>query len=514
MTSVDGDQSQTDFPEDRPPAGPSILVIFGAAGDLTRRLLLPALYNLKAAGLLPENFAILGVARAEKEDAGFRSEMEEHLREFATVDVDKDRAAKLLDNLFYVRGDFDTDETFAKVKVRLEEIDQACGTGGNYLFYLATAENYFAEIPKALSRLGLLDESNGWRRVIVEKPFGHGLKSARELNTELWSVLKEEQIYRIDHYLGKETVQNIMVFRFANGFFEPIWNREHIDHIQITVAETVAVETRGAFYDKAGALRDMIPNHMFQLLAMTAMEPPTCFEADAVRNEKNKVIQSIRRFTSAEDIRRCAVRGQYVTGMVGGKLVGAYREADRVDHRSRTETYAALKLTIDNWRWAGMPFYLRTGKALPRRTTEIAVQFKQAPFAMFRDTPVDKLKPNRIILHIQPDEGINLSFGAKVPGPQVRMKAVDMQFRYKDFFDAPRTTGYETLIYDCMMGDGTLYQRADFVEAGWSVVQPVLDYWASSSGSIPFYEAGSSGPAESDAMIAGDGRRWRDIAKE
>src|SRR6202043_2886720 len=370
----------------------------------------------------------------------------------------------------------------------------------------------FANVVRRLAQARLLMEAEGrWRRVIIEKPFGRDLSSARELNREILQVASESQIYRIDHYLGKETVQNIMVLRFANGLFEPLWNRDHVDHVQITVAETLGVEHRGAFYDHIGALRDMVPNHLFQLLALTAMEPPVCFEADAVRSEKSKVLQCTHQF-SPEDAWRNAVRGQYSTGIIDGGRIPAYRDSPGVAPDSTTETYVALKLMIDNWRWAGVPFYLRTGKALRAQNTEVAIKFKQAPFAMFRATPIDRLAQNFLILGIQPDECISLQFNAKVPGPTITLSGVGMTFKYEDYFQVAPSTGYETLIYDCMIGDAILFQRADGIEAGWRVVQPFIDAWRHAGGQgLATYPAGSEGPKEADELLARDGRRWRPI---
>ena len=378
------------------------------------------------------------------------------------------------------------------------------------LFYLATPPSVFAPVIAHLGEAGLLQErANGWRRVIIEKPFGTDLRSARELNRKILSVMSEKQIFRIDHYLGKETVQNIMVFRFGNGIFEPLWNRNHIDHVQITVAETVGVETRGKFYDATGALRDMVPNHLFQLLELTAMEPPTCFDADAVRTEKSKVLDAVHSF-GVRDAKRNVVRGQYTAGTVGGKAVKAYRQSPDVALDSKTETYVALKLMMDNWRWAGVPFYLRTGKALGTRRSEIVIRFKQAPFVLFRDTPIERLTPNDLVLHIQPEEGVTLSIGAKKPGPKVMMGGVELRFDYKDYFEVAPSTGYETLIYDCMTGDTTLFKRAEEIEAGWRIVQPLIDLWSDGKVDAPSpYTAGSQGPAEADELLACDGRSWR-----
>jgi glucose-6-phosphate 1-dehydrogenase len=495
-----------------PPPPPCILVIFGAAGDLTKRLLAPALYNLRRAKLLPEHFALIGVARHDENDESFRRDLGAALGKLTQGEAVAGDAQWLTERMHYVRGDFDDPAAYKKLAQILAEKDEAYHTGGNCLFYLATPATVFAAIVRRLGEAGLTREAEGqWRRVIVEKPFGSDLPSAQALNRELLSVLAESQIYRIDHYLGKETVQNIMVFRFANGFVEPLWNRDHIDHVQITVAETVGVERRGKFYDATGALRDMVPNHLFQLLTLTAMEPPSCFDADALRSEKAKVLDAVHRFGHA-DARTNVVRAQYGAGAIAGKEILAYRQAQDVAPQSLTETYVALKLMIDNWRWAGVPFYLRTGKALARQRTQISIQFKQAPLALFRDTPVERLTPNDLTLHIQPDEGVTLRISAKIPGTTLRIGGVEMKFNYADYFKAAPSTGYETLIYDCMIGDASLFQRADNIEAGWRVVQPVLDAWAEDrASSLPIYAAGSAGPAEADALLTRDGRRWRAI---
>jgi glucose-6-phosphate 1-dehydrogenase len=496
----------------KPPA-PCILVIFGAAGDLTKRLLVPALYNLRRAGLLPEQFALIGIARNDKDDETFRRDLGAALHEFVTGEVAADDWQWLAERMHYIRGEFD-DPAFYKTLTRfLAETGKTHRTGGNCLFYLATPAKVFATIVRRLGDVGLVREAEGqWRRVIIEKPFGSDLRSAQALNREILGVLAESQVYRIDHYLGKETVQNIMVFRFANGLFEPLWNRDHIDHVQITVAETVGVERRGKFYDATGALRDMVPSHLFQLLTLTAMEPPSCFGADALRSEKAKVLDAVHHF-SRESARANVVRAQYGAGTVEGKEIGPYRRAPNVAPDSVTETYVALKLMIDNWRWASVPFYLRTGKALATRRTEIAIQFKQAPLALFRDTPVERLTRNDLTLHIQPDEGATLRFSAKIPGPSVHIGGVEMKFNYEDYFKASPSTGYETLIYDCMIGDAMLFQRADNIEAGWRVVQPLLDAWAEDRASeLPIYPAGGMEPSEAEALITRDGRRWRTIS--
>jgi glucose-6-phosphate 1-dehydrogenase len=497
-----------------PPAPPCAMVIFGAAGDLTARLLVPSLYNLARSGLLPDAFAVIGVARAEKATERFRGEVDGIVRRYASTAEECAACDWLGPRTYYQTGTFEDPATYAALRDRLAEVARRHGTGGSVLFYLATAPDYFAPIVRRLAAAGLLEEAEGggWRRVIVEKPFGRDLDSALALNRELRRFLREDQIWRIDHYLGKETVQNILVFRFANGMFEPVWNRDHIDHVQITVAETVGVEQRGTFYDATGALRDMVPNHLAQLLALIAMEPPTCFAADAVRAEKVKVLEAVRHL-APEDAMAEAVRAQYGPGEMDGKPVPGYREEPQVAPDSTTATYVALKLVVDNWRWAGTPFYLRTGKRLAKRVSEIAVQFKPAPHLMFRGTAVERMAANQVVMHIQPDEGVSLRFEAKVPGPTLRVGDVAMRFNYRDYFEAPPRTGYERLIYDCMTGDATLFQRADFVEAGWSIVQPLLDAWAAHPAEgLAAYPAGSWGPPEADALLERDGRRWRTIA--
>src|ERR1700730_9040249 len=494
------------------PADPCSFVIFGASGDLTHRLLVPALYNLAADGLLPEVFCVIGVARTPLSNEKFREDLGKALREFAKRKVDDGVAAKLFACVSYLDGEAEDPKTYKRLGQALERAEHARATNGNRLFYLATPPAAFAPISIRLAQSGLARENNGaWRRIIIEQPFGTDLASARELNRELLEVLREHQIYRIDHYLGKETVQNILALRFANGLFEPIWNRDHIDHVQITVAEALTIEYRGRFYDSTGALRDMVPNHLFQLLSFVAMEPPVRFEANAVRAEKAELLDATQ-VPSEADALRNAVRAQYTDGYIANKRVEAYRKAKDVRPDSTTETYVALKLMIDNWRWAGVPFYLRTGKALRAQLTEVAIKFKQAPFAMFRDTPVDRLAQNFLILGIQPDQCISLRFNAKVPGPTVTLAGVGMTFKYQDYFETAPSTGYETLIYDCMIGDAFLFQRADGIEAGWRVVQPFLDAWrhAGAQG-VATYPAGSEVQKEADELLARDDRRWRPI---
>ncbi|HYM74465.1 MAG TPA: glucose-6-phosphate dehydrogenase [Candidatus Dormibacteraeota bacterium] len=488
-------------------AGPCIFVLFGAAGDLTKRKLIPALFNLVKAKLLPDTFAVMGVSVDDLDVEGFRKQVSEFLP------TNDDAALSWLRNrLFYERGDFGDPNTFEKLRNRLAAIDADAHTEGNYLFYLATAPKFFAAIVQQLGKAGLSKQESGhWRRIVIEKPFGTDLESAKALNRDIKAVLQENQIFRIDHYLGKETVQNIMVFRFDNAIFEPIWNRRYIDHVQITNAETVGVERRGAYFDNAGTLRDMVPNHVMQLLSLTAMESPVSFSADAVRNEQAKVLHSLQSLNS-EDVLQNSVRGQYGDGAIADERVPRYRSEPGVNPESRTETFVALKLNIDNWRWAGVPFYLRTGKRLAQRHTEIAIHFKRMPFELFRNAPFHTLHTNTLVIQIQPVEGISLSFGAKIPGPVLRVGSVDMSFEYSKYFGADAYTGYEVLLYDCMIGDATLFQRADMVEAGWSVIDPVLDVWkALPPRKFPNYASGSWGPAESDQLLGADNRQWRKI---
>src|SRR5215472_2968327 len=504
---------QTQTPAHQAP--PCTLVIFGAGGDLTKRLLMPAIYNLSKAKLLSDKFAIIAVDRTPKPVDAFRNYLADGIRSFvsdtasapATEPFDKEAWEFVASRITHFAGDITQSDTYARLHGVVEKI------GGNVIFYLAVPSQLFGTIIEHIGAVGLTEEKDDcFRRVIIEKPFGTDLSSARALNARILKVLSESQIYRMDHFLGKETVQNIMVLRFANGIFEPIWNRDHIDHVQITVAETVGVELRARFYEQTGALRDMVPNHVFQLLSMTAMEPPNSFDADAVRTEKHKVLEAVHPLDDA-DVRRNTVRGQYSSGKLGDALDKAYREELFFDRDSTTETYIAIRFGIDNWRWAGVPFYLRTGKRMTRRTTEIAIQFKQAPFALFRDTPVDILTPNVLVLHLQPDEGASLQFGAKIPGPEIALGGVRMDFHYKDYFKTEPSTGYETLVYDCMIGDQMLFNRAEGVEAGWEGVQRILDWWHDDK-TVPLetYAAGSAGPEAADNLLWRSGRQWRPIA--
>jgi glucose-6-phosphate 1-dehydrogenase len=490
-------------------AGACVMVLFGAAGDLTKRKLVPALFNLVKAKLLPKDFAVLGVSVDDLTIEQFRAQVTGFLPE---EDRGNEDWRWFTDRLFYQRGEFSDPNTYATLATRLGELDRDRQTGGNYMFYLATSPKFFGPIVQHLGAAGLSKQENKqWRRVIIEKPFGHDLESAKALNREIKSVLSEDQIYRIDHYLGKETVQNIMVFRFDNAIFEPIWNRRYVDHVQITNAETVGVEQRGGYFDTAGTLRDMVPNHLMQLLSLTAMESPASFQANAVRNEQAKLLHAIQMLDS-EDVLNRTVRGQYGPGVEGGEQVPGYRQEAGVSPDSRTETYVAMKLTVDNWRWAGVPFYLRTAKRMAKRHTEIAIQFKRTPFELFRDSAFHRLKTNTLVIRIQPVEGISLSFGAKIPGAILKVGSVDMSFEYSKYFGADAHTGYEVLLYDCMIGDATLFQRADMVEAGWSVVDPMLDVWtALPPRKFPNYAAGSWGPKDADELLERDERHWRTI---
>jgi glucose-6-phosphate 1-dehydrogenase len=494
-------------------ADPSTVVIFGATGDLTKRKLLPALYNLAHRHALPDRFTVVAVGRKPTTDEALREQVRQDLRDFGPPTLDAAVTDWFVARIFSAFETLEDLPSYQSLSDRLDAVEASDGARAGRLFYLATPPDAIADIVLRLGAVGLLDErAGGWRRVIVEKPFGRDLASAVALNRELRADLDERQIYRIDHYLGKKTVQNLMAFRFGNGIFEPIWNRRYVDHVQITVAETVGVEERGRYYDSAGALRDMVQNHMLQLLALTAMEPPISFRADDVRDERVKVLHAVHRLRP-EEVAGCFVRAQYGTGEAGGRTAAGYRAEPNIGPGSTTETYVALKLTVDNWRWADVPFYLRTGKRLAARTSEIVLQFQRPPMRLFQGSPVEGLEPNRLVIHVQPDEGISLSFQAKVPGPEMTLGRVDMSFAYRDYFAGAPATGYETLLYDCMIGDQTLFHRADSVEAGWSVVAPLLDAVAERPGApLHEYPAFSQGPPEADALLARDGRRWRPLA--
>ena len=495
------------------PSGPCAMVIFGAGGDLTKRKLMPALYNLAQGNLLPEQFAMVGVSIESYSSEEFRDLITKDIREFGDVTVDPRTWSEFVKKLHYVSGDFGDPALYKKLGDKLAQVEKEDGTEGNVLFYMATAPAFFTQVVRQLGAAGLTkQEEHKWRRVVIEKPFGHDVASAVELNHELLQVLEEKQIYRIDHYLGKETVQNILAFRFANGIFEPVWNRRYVDHVQVTVAEELGVEMRGGYYEKAGALRDMVPNHIFQLITLTAMEPPISFDADAVHDEQTKVLRAIQPL-SPERVLDQAVRGQYDAGVINGKHVPAYRAEPNVAPDSNTPTFVAMALHIDNWRWAGVPFYLRTGKRMAKRVTQVVIRFRRPPFVLFRKTSVNSITPNELVINIAPTEGICLNFEAKVPGPVVRLGAVNMNFQYSDYFGTTPSTGYETLLYDCMMGDPTLFQRADMVEAGWAVVQPILDVWkALPARDFPNYAAGSWGPQQADDLLRREKREWRDPA--
>ncbi|MBT9331077.1 glucose-6-phosphate dehydrogenase [Paracidobacterium acidisoli] len=487
---------------------PCVVVIFGASGDLTKRKLLPALFHLEQSKLLPEQIRIVGVARRDL-GSSFAADMREGILEFGGVTEGAEKLDEFIGKVSYHAMNFDDGEGYAKLKELLEGYDREFGTRGNRLFYLATAPEYFSDIIHRLGDHGMSHPEKGTARVIIEKPFGHDLESARELNDDVNRVFDENQIFRIDHYLGKETVQNILVFRFANGIFEPIWNRNYVDHVQITAAENIGIEGRGPFYEKAGALRDVVQNHVMELLSFVGMEPPVSFAADEVRSEKVKLWKAIRPI----DIQN-VVRGQYGPGTVGGKAVKGYREEERVDPKSQTETYAAVKLEIENWRWAGVPFYLRAGKRLAKRVTEVTVQFRQPPLLLFGggSNGACDIQPNRITMRIQPDEGISLRFGAKVPGPETAVCPVVMDFSYANAFGTSSANGYERLLLDAMLGDATLFAHRDGVEATWSLYTPVLEAWANKvPKTFPNYASGAWGPQCGDDLLERDGRAWHKL---
>ncbi len=492
------------------PADPCVMVIFGASGDLAKRKLIPALYNLARDKLLSPNFAVVGFATRDWTTDTLRAHFDEAMEEQAKGSTATEIWTWLRERIYYVSGSLQDPTAYQRLGTQIEAAARAHATGNNHFYYLAVAPQFIGEIVRHLGESGLAREENGyWRRVNIEKPFGRDLQSARALNVDIRKTLDERQIYRIDHYLGKETVQNLMVFRFGNSIFEPIWNRSYIDHVQITAAETLGVEKRGGYYETSGTLRDMVPNHIFQLISLTAMEPPISFAADSVRDEQTKILDAIQVPTPEEVLTR-TVRGQYGEGVVNGQKLPAYRAEENVAPNSPTETFVAMKLGIDNWRWADVPFYLRTGKRMAKRLTEIVIQFKRPPFKLFRKAGMENLTTNQLVIRIQPDEGISLRFGTKVPGPTMQQAPVEMDFSYADYFGAAPSTGYERLLYDCMIGDQTLFQRADMVEAGWSIINPVLDVWqALAPRSFPNYAAGSWGPREADDLLARDGHAWR-----
>lgn len=494
---------------------PCIFVIFGASGDLTKRKLIPALYNLRCVGLLPRQFAIIGVAITPGDDASFRAKITEDIKQFATHAVDKTLWEQFAADCHYISGDFNDPAVFQALKARMEEIQKAKNMPGNAVFNLAVTPTLFGTVVAQLGAAGLLAEGrDAYRRVIIEKPFGHDLASARALNNDLHKHLDESQIYRIDHYLGKETVQNIMVFRFANMIFEPNWNRRYVDSVQITVAESLGVENRGAYFDHYGVLRDMVQNHMLSVLSLIAMEPPSSISGDAVRNEKVKVLEAIRPMEPEEVIEN-TIRGQYDTGIIDGVEVPAYRSEPSVTPDSATETYVAMRLFVENWRWADVPFYLRSGKRLAKHMTQIVIRFKRAPLMLFGEEAQSATGgPNALVLNIQPDESITIRIRAKRPGPSVCVNTIPLGFDYKQYGDAEQpTTGYETLLHDCMIGDMTLFHREDSVDASWRIVNPILDVWgALPPRDFPDYDAGTWGPEAADKLLARDGRSWENPA--
>jgi glucose-6-phosphate 1-dehydrogenase len=515
MTIIAAPHSQFDpeVPSQEPnPAGPCVMVIFGVTGDLTKRLLFPALYNLARHRLLPEQFAIVGFAASEQSNEQLRKQLVDHLKQSIGLGADADSIHWLTSRVRYVASDFESPAGWDRLQDALNEVDAEYQTAGNYLFYLATAPEFFLVVTNRLAHAGLLnDGQKHWRRIVVEKPFGHDLPSARELNRELLRLTREDQIYRIDHYLGKETVQNIMVMRFANGVFEPIWNRRYIDHVQITVAESAGIDRRGRYYDQTGALRDMVPNHLAHVLALTAMEPASSFSPPALQNEQVKILESVPPL-NPEECLLCVVRGQYAPGIVSGTLVPGYYEAPFVRPDSQTETYVAMKFAVDTWRWSGVPFYMRTGKRLRRRNTEVVIQFRNPPLELFRRSGASLPQANSLVIGIQPEENICLEFHAKKPGPRIQTSSAAMNFDYRMYFGAENRTGYETLLYDAMIGDSSLFKRADMIEAGWAIVQPILDAWAAGRGGpLHQYPAGSDGPEAADALIQADGRAWRPL---
>ena len=497
--------------------GPCTMVIFGASGDLTRRKLLPAIYALTHEGLLGDRFAVIGFARREMSDEAFREEMRRAVEKFSRVPVKPEVWSGLAPRIHYARGDFGDGAAYQHLAAACAEADRHHGTEGNRLFYLATPPAAYATIVRELGQAGLVTPSwdgAGWSRIIVEKPFGRDLATAQALNRDILEAFQERQIYRIDHYLGKETVQNILAFRFGNSIFEPLWNRRYVDHVQILVAEDLGVEGRGGYYDSAGALRDMVQNHMLQLLALIAMEPPSTFEAEAVRDEKVKVFRAIRP-VPVDRLPEVAVRGQYVSGTVRGRRVPAYADEPNVAEETATETYVALRLEVDNWRWAGVPFFLRTGKALPKQATEATTQYRRPPLLLFEHAPHpghqpgDELEPNRLTLRIQPEEGISLRVGLKPPGPRIQLVPARLGFSYREAFGVDPAEAYERLLLDCLLGDSTLFIRRDEVEAAWALVTPLLTAWAAAGRQgLAYYAAGTWGPMEAERLIRSWGREW------
>jgi glucose-6-phosphate 1-dehydrogenase len=489
-------------------AEPCAVILFGASGDLAKRKVIPAMFDLAQHDSLGQRYSIIGFARTPMNDEKFRATVGEAAKTISEVGpIDPAKWDQFASNLYYTAGEYGDPNSFAQLAKRLAELDAEKKLGGNRLFYLSTPPEVYPDIVEQLGRAGLARPANpnSWVRIIIEKPFGRDLASAKELNRIVLNVFEEKQVYRIDHYLGKDTVQNLLVLRFGNGIFEPLWNRNYVDHVQITASETLGVERRGGFYEAAGALRDMIQSHVLQLTSLTSVEPPASFDATAVRNEKLKILQSIRPY-NLEMVAQSVVRGQYVPGSLNGTRMAGYREEPAVNPNSRTETFVAMRVLIDNWRWAGVPFYLRTGKRLAKRSTEIMIQFRCAPHIVFRERQIE---PNRLILNIQPDEGISVSFSAKKPGMEMNIGNVTMNFSYLEGFGGTSRSAYATLLNDCLRGDATLFDRGDSVEAAWSLVEPILDVWsAAKTATVPFYPAGTWGPKESDQMLERDGRQW------
>jgi len=494
---------------ERVPIHPTTLTIFGVTGDLSQRKLLPALYNLAHEGALPERFNLIGSSRSELSDDDFRELARESIERFSRRPPDHAVLDAFLRELHYVPGALDDPEVYERLALVTRELDAHAGIVFNRVYYLATAPSFFAKVVARLGEHGMDEQEGAEVRVVIEKPIGTNLREARELNAAVLEVLDEQQVYRIDHYLGKETVQNVLAFRFANGLFEPIWNRNFIDYVQITAAEDIGIGSRAGYYDRSGALRDLVQNHMLQLLTLLCMEPPVAFSADQVRDEKVKVLHAIHP-PRPEEVAKMAVRAQYAAGVAGGGRVKGYLEEEDVPDDSTTETYAALRLEVDNWRWAGVPIYLRTGKRFARKVTEIAVTLKPVPHLAFQEEGAVGVQPNQIILTVQPNEGVSISLGAKIPGTRMRIRPVNMEFLYGTAFMSQSPEAYERLITDVMRGDATLFTRDDEVEAQWTIVDPVLEAWAGSGGRVPSYEAGTNGPPEADSLLA-EGHRWRAI---
>jgi glucose-6-phosphate 1-dehydrogenase len=495
------------------PVDSCTLVIFGATGDLTMRKLIPSIFKLFQSKMFPENFAIVGISNVSMSIEKFQSLVIDSIKNAAETKLeDQTLLNEFSKHLYYTNGPFENEETFVSLNHYIEKIEAEKKLSKKRIYYLAVPPKIFSSIVIMLGKTGMSVENDGcFRRIVLEKPLGHDLESSRDLAHDLKKYFKESQIYRIDHYLGKETVENIIIFRFANGIYEPIWNRRYIDSVQITVSEVIGVENRGSYYDDIGALRDMVPSHLFQVLALIAMEPPSSLESESFRDEYKKVLNSVVPF-APDDVLKNTVRGQYDRGEIEDQLVSAYTDEPKIAKKSTTETYAALKLTIDNWRWSGVPFYLRTGKRLKKLGTEVVIQFKEAPVKLFCESPLGVIGRNQIVLHIHPNDGISIQFEAKVPGPLMKIKNVNLEFKYQDYFKAESSIGYETLLYECLKGEQTLFRREDQVDLAWQILMPILDVWkANPPKDFPNYSAGSYGPKEADNLLERDGRRWKEI---